>query len=286
MFLDEPIHESVLLRDLLTRSMRTEEIFLELGSGAWSTPIFSKIAQEIGARFITVDASPATAAWARQELKGFPRSSALHARAEEVIGGLEGDVGFVYMDNYDWVDSGEPGSERYGRNLSKRESELVHLEQAIRLLPKLSAQAVILFDDTWMLEKDPPASRNLRERPDLSSLTNESLLTHYDIFGKGSLAVPFLLGQGFRITAGSERPNATQLLLQRDPTGRGICRWDRAFFEWLIQQHRQVGYATPMPDKLVAPLVVLKQHAMGIRSTLRVRTRARSLLARLRPGSH
>jgi hypothetical protein len=96
-------------------------------------------------------------------------------------------ISLVYLDNFDWnywlavpEESFVPGQRQHYKDVLKVEmlnlnSQLVHLVQAIKLMPLMSANSIIVCDDTWYEPKE-------------------------GIFiGKCSAAVPFLITQGYQL---------------------------------------------------------------------------------------
>ena len=244
MILNEPIIESAFLHDLILKTVAPPDYVLEIGTGQVSTRVLVPLCERLGVPFRTVDASPFRARWAREQLRGKRNMTAVHARGETFLRPFTGQVGFAYMDNYDWVDSAADTSGAYPRGLSKRESELVHLEQTFGLVDRVRPGGLVLFDDTWFLERPPPGGRALRQKVDFRGLTNQTILNGYHVFGKGSLAVPFLLCSGFEVLAVSQRPVSTQILLRRQAgtASEADLPYNGAYFRALLKEHRLVRY--------------------------------------------
>ena len=244
MILNESIIESAFLRDLILKAVAPPDYVLEIGTGHVSTGVLVPLCERLGVAFRTVDASPFRARWAREQLRGKRNMIAVRARGEKFLRRFAGGVGFAYMDNYDWVDSAADTSGEYPPGLSKRESELVHLEQTFKLVERVRPEGLVLFDDTWFLERRAPGTRALREKVDFRTLSNQAILERYHVFGKGSLAVPFLLCVGFEVLAVSERPVSQQILLRRraETVSEKDLPYDAEYFRALLKEHRLVRY--------------------------------------------
>lgn len=163
--------------------LRRGSTILEIGSdrGEGSTLWFSNFAKEAGLIFVTVDFDAGVYDNARQIV-----GSAAHLMSgEEFLDStdLSSPICFAYLDNFDWIWEHRRDAEGMlnlirhyaSRNLvlNNLNSQLAHLRQSMKLLPKLDHASAILFDDTW-------------RRWDGT----------YD--GKGGAAVPYLLSHGFQ----------------------------------------------------------------------------------------
>jgi hypothetical protein len=274
---------SIICSDTLETTIRaTVELgqsILEVGSGPQSSPWLAGIALDLDVDFYSVDVSGSRLSWV-EEPGHSHRLHPVKMKGEEFLAGFDGVIGFAYMDSFDWADPSDPGAEGYGRNATRRESELVHLEQTILLLPRLAPHARVLFDDTWLLEKDPPASGALREPFDFEGVTLDRLLRDYDVWGKGSLAVPYLLCSGYRIAALAQRPHATQVLLEPgDVPGKGVYGADDLLR--LLAEHRSLHYPSGGARiTLNGAQVALRRLAMEVRTRVHLRTRLRRLVRR------
>lgn len=163
--------------------LKSGSTILEIGSerGEGSTLWLFNFAKEAGLNFVTVDLDEGSYNNAR-EIVG---SSAFLMSGEDFLDGtnLLSPVSFAYLDNFDWIWEQWKDAEwilnavrHYAsRNLvlNNLNSQLAHLRQSMKLLPKLDDTCAILFDDTWQRWDDT-----------------------YD--GKGGAAVPFLLAHGFQ----------------------------------------------------------------------------------------
>lgn len=212
MILDEPIIFSGFFKDLVISYASRQDAAIEIGTGASSTPLLASLCAVGSLTFYTVDVSRARVAWAKQLLRGKNRMFVICARGEDFLRAFPGRVAFAYLDSYNWVDPDGEDAHKYPRRCTKRESELVHLEQAMELANKLPPDGLVLFDDTWFLERVPPGNGCLRNKVDFRRASNLEILEKYEVFGKGTLAVPFLLCSGFEIVAVSERPHRARWL--------------------------------------------------------------------------
>lgn len=278
--LDEPIVTSVFLAELLRDRLVAGAVALEIGCGPGSTPHLAAICADCGVVLHAVDTSATKLAMAREQTRVPEALRQTRSTGEDFLRRLGDTVSFAYLDNYDWVDSAADRSGHYPPGLSRRESELVHLEQTLLLRPKLAPRALVLFDDTWFLEREPPASHRLRDPAALTELGSEEILRRYDVFGKGSVAVPYLLSQGFRLVAFAERPASTQVLVRSPEPGETLPAgpYAEGYFEALLHEHRLVTYPSGGARLVVSRARVRALWALReLRSRARLRTRLRSL---------
>lgn len=148
------------------------EIALEIGAdrGEGSTPFLRHYCETLDVPFISVDVDPDRGADYTMKGEDFLEESSLN-------------VGFAYLDNYDWIYAEIEGESwldeqknRYrelGMKLNNDSSRFVHFTQARLLHPKTRRGALVVFDDTW----------------------SDGRGYH----GKGATAVPFLLSQGWQV---------------------------------------------------------------------------------------
>jgi hypothetical protein len=167
------------------------EIGVDRGEG--STKFFADLAEAMSTEFYGVDADPAqieraTAALSVDgKLPGHVHLSA--DKGEDFLNKFDRSkkISLVYLDNFDWnywlsvpEEPFVPGQRQHYKDVLKVEmlnlnSQLVHLVQAIKLMPLMSANSIIVCDDTWYEPKE-------------------------GIFiGKCSAAVPFLITQGYQL---------------------------------------------------------------------------------------
>jgi len=101
-------------------------------------------------------------------------------------------ISFLYLDNFDW-DWHPMNTEsfvleqqqRYGElgcTMTNLTSQMAHLNQAILAMPCMAPRSLIVCDDTWFNEH----------------------WGHYS--GKSGAAVPYLIGQGYRVLETEENP--------------------------------------------------------------------------------
>lgn len=244
MILDKPIILSEFLLDLVRSYVSHRDVVVEIGSGELSTPLLAELCEELDLDFYTVDGSRARMVWAQELLRDKKNAVALCAKGEDFLHRFAGQVSFAYLDSYDWIDPVDPDAHSYPPGCSRRESELVHLEQTMELVKHLRPGGLVLFDDTWFLERTPPGSGCLKARVDFRKMSNKQILEEYGVFGKGSLAVPFLLCSGFEVLAVSERPHLTQVLLKKSErvSAAENLPYDTNYFLDLLREHRLVDY--------------------------------------------
>jgi hypothetical protein len=170
------------------------DAWLEIGvdRGEGSTAFFSNLAANKNVNFYGIDAdtNQINRAIAALTIDGkLPNHVTLaSARGEDWLSvNTDKKFSLVYLDNFDWnywLDIPEepfvPGQRQHYKDVLKVEmlninSQLVHLAQAIRLMPLMSKNSIIVCDDTWYEPKE-------------------------GIFiGKCSAVIPFLLTQGFKL---------------------------------------------------------------------------------------
>jgi hypothetical protein len=173
-------------------SFEAGEMVLEIGTdhGEGSTPYLAKYAHEHNVPFYTVDF--------RKDLLEFNIDWATYhdkvpliafaGLGEDFLAQVMPQIGlrirFAYLDNFDWLwlqhkDKPEYGvSARnkyasYGYSMTNLNSQLAHMAQAVLVDIFSADNAVIVFDDTYMLDD------------------------HELYNGKGGLAIPYLLNRGW-----------------------------------------------------------------------------------------
>lgn len=163
--------------------------------GQGSTFKLADFCKRHGLRFVTVDMDPHNAHMARQTFASLGVAfEAVAMKGEDYLRDLPGEVDFVFLDAYDF-DHGkhsELRQSRYTKFLGSRIDEeachQMHLDCARTLATKLWAHGVVCVDDTWLDDGRWTA--------------------------KGTLAMPFLLSQGFRLV---EARNRAALLVRNAP---------------------------------------------------------------------
>jgi hypothetical protein len=159
-------------------------IFLEVGSDreTGSTKILAKKAKELNTKFITVDPDEGAFNRAKSIVKSIDESfEAVQDLGEEWIAKYEGEkFSLVYLDAFDNVLDFWPHKQTTIDTYTKRGTEItnenawnMHLKAAEALLGKIVPNGLICFDDTVQRGSDWN--------------------------GKGKLAVPFLLENGYDI---------------------------------------------------------------------------------------
>ena len=166
---------------------------LEIGSerGEGSTFFLHQFFARRGVPFYSVDFEKS----AYQQAHAICSGGAYLMSGEEFLAEVFPSFGrrviFAYLDNFDWIYKSwgkktadkiisrqAPSYRRQGMTLSNQNSMKAHLAQSKLLCHHASPECIVLCDDTWPL-------------PD----------SGYS--GKGGLAVPYLLGEGFRVLAQS-----------------------------------------------------------------------------------
>lgn len=140
-----------------------------------------------GLHLITVDMDPRNSALARRDFAAMGSAfEAITAPGEDYLEDFEGVVDYVFLDAYDF-DHGkhsELRQSRYqaflGSRIDEAECHRMHLRCARALVTRLAPDGLICIDDTW--------------------LDGRGAWT-----AKGTLAVPFLLENGFEIERAANR---------------------------------------------------------------------------------
>lgn len=167
-------------------------ILIEIGStrenvpGQGSTRIIADYCQTEKVDFITVDMDPHNTASAASMFKSMGTSfKAVNQKGEDFLREYEGDMDFVFLDAYDF-DHGkhsELRQSRYekflGSRIDETECHQMHLDCAQSVHAKLSPHGLVCVDDTWLVDGKWTA--------------------------KGTLAMPYLLGNGFELVDARNR---------------------------------------------------------------------------------
>lgn len=185
------------------------EIGVDRGEG--STKFFTELAKQHATKFFAVDADLDQIVRARNSLSqsgnaiigldgsitqelGEPPEHVVfvHARGEAFIDKLNnydpgGKVSLVYLDNFDWdywvgrqEESFVPAQKEHykktmGVEMTNINSQQTHLLQAIKLMPMMSENSIIVCDDTWYHPQEGV------------------------FIGKCSAVIPFLLLNGYKV---------------------------------------------------------------------------------------
>lgn len=151
--------------------------------GQGSTVLIARQASKLRLPFVTVDMDPANTEQARKDLAGIAGASAVTAKGEEYLGAFTGPIVAAYLDAFD-IAHGMHSAYRIDRyrqflatDITNEASSRMHLECAMALVSRLVPAGLIVIDDTWWAGEG-----------------NDGAWA-----GKGSTAVPWLLGRGFEI---------------------------------------------------------------------------------------
>ena len=174
-------------------STQKKPVMIEIGTtrenvpGQGSTLQLAALAAKQGIQFISVDMDPHNSRWARfnLELMQLPGET-VSQKGEDFLAQYPNTIEYIFLDAYDF-DHGnhsELRQQRYqkylGSNIDELQCHQMHLDCAKTLLEKLSPTGVICVDDTWQDDEG-----------------------HWT--AKGTLAVPFLLENGFKIIEARNR---------------------------------------------------------------------------------
>ena len=188
-------HGHVVLIDWLSAHppSPTPRLLVEIGTtrervpGQGSTEKLARFCASRGIDFVTVDMDPRNASRAQRMFRrlGLP-FRAITAKGDEWLAAYPGRIDYVFLDAYDF-DHGLHSNQRQSRYqkflgapIDEAECHRMHLDCARTLSEKLGPDGLICLDDTW--------------RDDLGKWT-----------AKGTTAVPFLLGGGFRLIEARNR---------------------------------------------------------------------------------
>lgn len=178
-------------------------VLIEIGStrenvaGQGSTSIIADYCKTERVDFITVDMDPHNTDSAAHMFKSLKTDfRAVNGKGEDFLRDYHGDMDFVFLDAYDF-DHGkhsELRQSRYRKFLGSAIDELechkMHLDCAQSVHAKLSAHGLVCVDDTWLVDGKWSA--------------------------KGTLAVPYLLDNGFEVI---EARNRAALLRRKGSAG-------------------------------------------------------------------
>lgn len=149
-----------------------------------STKYFNDISKKYDVNFYSIDFSE----YCYKLAKSLIGDKAILGKGEEKIKDIKESISCLYLDNFDIINNKNHEKslrsriKKFGNAYKKNNTDIeksnllsqqTHLAQAQASLPKLSANAVVIFDDT-------------------PKLTN-------GFGGKGALAVPWLVSQGLKI---------------------------------------------------------------------------------------
>lgn len=156
-------------------------LFLEIGSDrdSGSTKKLANLAKENKMRFITVDPDENAYKRSISILSNIDKNfKAIKSLGEKYTKNIKQDVGAVYLDAFDIItdwphkQSTIDSYKKRGVDFTNENAWTMHLEASKNLIEKIVLDGIICFDDTFM--------------------NSDGI---WD--GKGKLAVPFLLQNGF-----------------------------------------------------------------------------------------
>lgn len=174
-------------------------VLIEIGTtreevkGQGSTRQFAEFCKQQGLHFITIDMDPHNSRMAQRLFRQLDCAfEAITSKGEEYLREYPGPIDFIFLDAYDF-DHGkhsELRQSRYqqflGARIDDQQCHRMHLECAESLVDKLAEKGLICFDDTW--------------------------LDHGKWTAKGTLAMPYLMDNGFKLIDARNRA----ALLARD----------------------------------------------------------------------
>lgn len=196
------IHGHKLFLNFLNQETKLEgKTLVEIGSVREfdihqnSTYEFAKFCQKHEMKFYTVDMDPECTNNAKEIFKklSYQDGVAINQKGEDFLRDFDGKIHYLYLDAFDFYHSNhsEKRKQKYHQYLGcKIEDNLchqMHLDACQNAIDKLTNDAIICFDDIL----DPKTFK-----------------------GKGKLAIPFLLSNGWQIT--KYQPNA-MILTRNNP---------------------------------------------------------------------
>jgi hypothetical protein len=165
---------------------------IEVGStreevpGQGSTRKIAQFCKEYGLHFISVDMDPHNTKMAQEVFRELNAEFvAVNMKGEEFLAEFDQNLDFVFLDAYDFDHGGHSDlrQSRYekflGAPIDDQECHRMHLTCAEILVEKLSPEGVICLDDTWLDNGEWKA--------------------------KGTLAMPYLLENGFQLLEARNR---------------------------------------------------------------------------------
>jgi hypothetical protein len=174
--------------------------FIEIGSSRagddGSTNVIAAWAGQRNKQLVTVDFDPAVCT----ALRGQTLSNVeiINSNGEDYLRSTKGPISFLYLDNFDWdwhpmntedfVLEQQARYKQLGRTMTNLTSQMAHLNQVIIAMPSMTLRSLIVCDDTWYNEH----------------------WGHYS--GKSGAAIPYLIGQGYRILETEEYPTYGTIL--------------------------------------------------------------------------
>jgi len=176
-------HDLILKNRGMIAPVLANGVMIEIGSDreTGSTSLLANMAKEYGASFITVD--PDTGANSRAKgilSKIDPSFTAVNDYGEKFLEKYTGTISVVYLDAFDivlphWphIQSTIDTYEKRNQKITNRAAWKMHFEATEHCLDKMCRGGFICLDDTWKTEG------------------------MWD--GKGRIAVPYLLGNGYGI---------------------------------------------------------------------------------------
>jgi hypothetical protein len=173
--------------------------FIEIGTtreqlqSQGSTSILAELCNRRNYHFLTVDMDEHNGRMANEmfQRNGYP-FKAISAKGEDFLHQWQGEFHIVFLDAYDFDHGGHSDlrQSRYkkflGSKIDQEACHQMHLDCATAIHDKLAVNGIVCVDDTWLDEKG-----------------------HWT--AKGTLAIPFLIDNGFSII--EQRNNA--VLLER-----------------------------------------------------------------------
>lgn len=174
--------------------------FIEIGSSRagddGSTNVIAAWAQQRTKPLITVDFDPTVCNALRDQ--ALSNVVIINSTGEDYLRSVTGPISLLYLDNFDWdwhplntedfVLEQQVRYKELGRTMTNLTSQMAHLNQAILAMPNMTLRSLIICDDTWYNEH----------------------WGHYS--GKSGAAIPYLIGQGFRILETEEYPTYGTIL--------------------------------------------------------------------------
>lgn len=174
--------------------------FIEIGTSRngddGSTKTIAEWANRYNKFLTTVDVDPVNCDFVRN--LNIPNTVVVNSTGEKFLETYVGNIGFLYLDNFDWdwhpentpdfILEQQSRYKNFGLEMNNVNSQRAHLAQAMLAMPKMASTSIIVCDDTWF----------------------NKWWGHYS--GKSGAAIPYLLNNGYQVLYTEEQPEYGTML--------------------------------------------------------------------------
>ena len=204
------------------------------GSPAWSTP---EALKHVPHRVVRIEddsksmtRSPTADGVAEQIKRLMPKSDMQPANGVVV----------AVFDGAAWVAQQDYSLRSTSGHTDQRRGQLRYLECAMGLAPLLATTAHVIFLSTRLVVRNPAMRQPLAGGLDPNGIPIKELGDKYVFVGTGSLAAPFLIGQGFTPVVAAESSYGGEILLSRNTETELHTNFpfDRQYFLALLEEHQ------------------------------------------------